>query len=492
MKYLLAIDQGTTNSRAIIFDASGHLIASAAIALTQFFPHEGWVEQDPNEMVMNTIACCREVIKKARMSPLDIAAVGITNQRETTIVWDKKTGQPIYHAIVWQDRRTSDLCHDLAHAHDMIVKKTGLLLDPYFSATKIKWLLENVTGAKKRAEENELLFGTVDTFLLWKLTKEHHHVTDVTNAARTLLFNIHELEWDHDLLELFQIPKQMLPIVYDNTADFGHLDDSILGVGLPICAMVGDQQAATVGQACFETGMIKATYGTGCFTMLNTGKEIIQSQNRLLSTIAYRINGEVTYALEGSIFSAGVVIKWLRDMINLIQSASDSEVLARKVADTQGVYVVPAFTGLGAPYWDPYARGAIFGLTRSTTRAHIVRAALESIAYQTLDLLNAQNKDFKSGRIHSLRIDGGMVANQWLMQFIADILNIPLSQPTCIETTALGAAFLAGLHVGLYGSLGDIAKLWQEEKVYYPNMTNEKREELYTGWQEAVRRTLTD
>lgn len=490
-KYMLAIDQGTTNSRAIIFDETGSLIGHHEIGLHQSFPQDGWVEQDPQEMFTNSVECCRAVMKKAGISAHLIAAIGITNQRETTILWDKKTGEPIYPAIVWQDRRTSDECQ-LLESHPIaasIQAKTGLLLDPYFSATKISWILNHVPDARLRAERGDILFGTVDTWLLWKLTGGRSHFTDVTNASRTLLFNIHTLRWDEEMIDALRIPPAILPEVRDNAADFGQTEPGLFDVPLMIGGMAGDQQAATIGQACFQPGMIKATFGTGCFVVLNTGDQVITSQARMLSTIAYRINGKATYALEGSIFCAGTTIKWLRDELQLIKTAAETELLASQVTDTGGVYLVPAFTGLGAPYWDPKARGALLGLTRNTNRGHVVRAALESVAYQTRDLLDAMQIDY-SGKLAVMRVDGGMAVNHFLMRFLASMLGRPVERPASIETTALGAAYLAGLQAGVYRSMEDITALWQLNDRFEPEYPEQKRNALYQGWQAAVGRVM--
>lgn len=487
--YLLAIDQGTTNSRAIIFNTHGNVISQHDILLTQTYPHDGWVEQNPQEIADNTIACCREVLRKAQLTAEQIAAIGISNQRETTIIWDRHTGEPIYPAIVWQDRRTSDICKHLAtlpiSAH--LTQKTGLLLDPYFSATKIIWLLNHVPHARERAEKGELLFGTVDTYLIWKLTHGKSHVTDATNASRTLLFNIHTQTWDKDILSALQIPELLLPTVLDSTAHFGELDKTILGAPIKIAGVAGDQQAATIGQACFQPGMIKATYGTGCFMLLNTGNKVIVSNNQLIATVAYRINHQVTYGLEGSIFSAGTTVKWLCNTLGFIKHPADTEKMAAKVADTDGVYLVPAFTGLGAPYWDPEARGALLGLTAHSNKEHIVRAALESVAYQTLDLLQAMIADSHT-ELNILRIDGGMAVNNWLLQFLADVLDIEVQRPQCIETSALGAAYLAGLQIGIYPSLDAIYELWQMQRSFKPQMPAEQRDLLYLAWKKAVER----
>jgi len=488
-EYLLAIDQGTTNSRALIFDRGGNVISEYQLALTQFFPHSGWVEQDAEEMLRNTIVCCREALKQAKVSADAIAAIGIANQRETTIIWDKLTGKPIYRAIVWQDRRTNDICRELTNQQlqNMLQTKTGLLIDPYFSATKIMWLLQNVPGARERAERGELLFGTVDTFLLWNLSKQKTHATDPTNASRTMLFNIHTQEWDKEILSTLNIPDSLLPRVLDNAAHFGDLDENILGKSIPIAGMAGDQQAALIGQACFTPGMVKVTYGTGAFILLNTGKKAPEAANQLLTTVAYRLDKEVVYGLEGSIFCAGTTVKWLRDTLHLIKTAEETETLAREVSSTEGVYLVPAFTGLGAPYWDPAARGAILGLTRNSDRRHIVRAALESVAYQTRDLLSTMTA---ITQLKALRVDGGMTTNTWLLQFISNVLSVDVHRPLCVETSALGVAFLAGLQIGMYQSLDEISALWQMHQHYRPQMLNIESDILYKGWQEAVERVL--
>lgn len=490
--YLMAIDQGTTSSRTLIFSKQGEVISQHQMDLTQSYPFDAWVEQNPDEIWDNSIKCCQVALKKSQLSANEIAAIGISNQRETTIIWDRHTGKPIYPAIVWQDRRTASLCKQFAKQpiHHELQKKTGLLLDPYFSLTKIIWLLDHIPDARERAEKGELAFGTVDTFLIWRLTKGKAHVTDATNASRTLLFNIHTQTWDNDILNAFHVPKALLPTVLDSSADFGYMDAEFLGEKIKITGVAGDQQAATVGQACFHEGMIKSTYGTGCFMLLNTGAKPIFSKNQLLATVAYRLENKVTYGLEGSIFSAGVTVKWLRDSLNLIETAAETESLALTVPDTGGVYLVPGFTGLGAPYWDPEARGAILGLTRNSSLAHLVRAALESVCYQTRDLLHAMQKD-SDAHLEKLRVDGGMVVNNWLLQFLADILNIEVERPRCVETSALGAAYLAGLYVGVYQSLEEIAELWQMETRFSPHMETAKREYLYTGWKKSVARVLT-
>jgi glycerol kinase len=487
--YILAIDQGTTNSRAIVFNRTGEVLSHHEMDLKQYFPHDGWVEQNPDEMFNNTVACCRQALKKIHLSAKDIAAIGISNQRETTIIWDKHTGQPIYPAIVWQDRRTSALCKKLYEhrINQYVQERTGLLLDPYFSATKIVWILENVAGARTRAERGDLLFGTVDTFLLWKLTNGKSHVTDATNASRTMLFNIRTQEWDQEILRDLNIPPNLLPTVLDNTAHFGDVAVDIFGAKIPVTGVAGDQQAATIGQACFNRGMVKSTYGTGCFMLLNTGSVLIQSKNQLLSTIAYRLNKKVTYGLEGSIFSAGVTVKWLRDTLKIIDTAEETETLAKSVPNTGGVYFVPAFTGLGAPYWNPEARGAILGLTRVSGREQIVRAGLESVAYQTRDLLEAMAGDHILA-LKTLRVDGGMAVNNWFLQFLSDILNLEVQRPACIETSALGAAYLAGLQVGIYQSLDEITQMWQADARFSPEMLANQRAQFYAGWKSSVRR----
>jgi len=495
-QYLLAIDQGTTSSRAVIFTALGSVVAEHQREFKQYYPKDGWVEHDPEEIWQSTLICCQQAIqhaiKQAQLTVKEITAIGISNQRETTIIWDKNTGKAIYPAIVWQDRRTTDYCRELAsHAsvNETIKHKTGLLLDPYFSATKIAWILDHVEGARQRASQGDLLFGTVDTFLIWRLTKGKRHVTDATNASRTLLFNIREQRWANELLSLFNIPHAMLPTVLDNCAEFGECDSEYFGRAIPITGVAGDQQAATIGQAAFKPGMIKSTYGTGCFVLLNTGDQIVTSENQLLSTIAYRIKDKVTYGLEGSIFNAGTTIQWLRDSLHLIQESSESAALAASITDNHGVYLVPAFTGLGAPYWDPNARGALLGLTRDSGIAEIVRAALEAVCYQTRDLMQAMTADYH-GSLATLRVDGGMVANDWLLQFLSDILNLPVERPACIETSALGAAYLAGLGAGIYQSLDEIAERWHLQQRFAPNMPSQQREQLYQGWQRAVRRVI--
>ena len=488
-KYILSIDQGTTSSRAIIFDSSGLIVSSAQMEFKQYYPDNGWVEHDPEEIWDTTVATCRQAMADKHLSAADIATIGITNQRETTLVWDKKTGVPVYKAIVWQDRRTADYCKSLIEQEleQEFSDKTGLLIDPYFSGTKLKWILDNVDGARARAEKGELAFGTVDTFLLWRLTGGKSHKTDATNASRTLMFNIHSQEWDCGLLDRLTIPKSMLPEVMDCSADFGVTQTSLFNGEIAITGIAGDQQAALVGQACFEKGMVKSTYGTGCFMMLNTGEQALKSNNRLLTTVAYRLNGKVTYAIEGSIFVAGAAVQWLRDGINLIKEASETELIAENTPVNHGVYMVPAFTGLGAPYWDPQARGAIFGLTRDTGIAEFVSAGLQSVCYQTKDLKRAMESD-GAIRPSTLRVDGGMVANNWLVQFLADILGADVDRPVIQETTALGAAYLAGLQVGIFESLDQISELWHCQRQFKPKMDKPERDALYHGWEDAVSR----
>jgi glycerol kinase len=486
MTALLAIDQGTTSTRAIVFDRQGGKRAVAQRELPQSYPQPGWVEHDALRIWDDTLACVREVLDSAGLSAREIAALGITNQRETTLIWDRQNGQPIAPAIVWQDRRTAEFCRRHAGRNDWLSEKTGLLLDPYFSATKIAWLLEQVPGARERAAAGELAFGTIDSWLIWKLTGGRQHLTDASNASRTALFNLSSQIWDAELLEFFGVPAALLPDVRDCADDFGSTEAHWFGAAIPIRGVAGDQQAATVGQACFTPGMIKSTYGTGCFMVLNTGSELRRSQHRLLSTLAYRLNGQPTFALEGSIFVAGAAVQWLRDAVRLIGAAGETESLARSIDDTQGVYLVPAFTGLGAPYWDPEARGAILGLTRDSGIAHIARAALESVCYQTRDLLDAMAADALPPT--ELRVDGGMVVNDWLVQFLADTLRIPVLRPETVETTALGAAFLAGLGSGVYGSLEEIGQLWQREGRFAPQCGSERAQRRYAGWRAAVER----
>jgi len=485
-RYLLSLDQGTTSSRAIVFDDHGRNVATAQQEFAQHFPQPGWVEHDPKDIWNTTLQCARQAIDDAGLSSEDIAGIGITNQRETTLIWDRNTGEPVYPAIVWQDRRTSSMCQRWEGQRADITAKTGLLLDPYFSATKVRWILENVEGAADKAEKGELAFGTVDSWLIWHLTAGAEHVTDATNASRTMLFNIHEQCWDKDLLEWFGVPESLLPEVKDSAADFGSTVPELLGSSVLIGGVAGDQQAALIGQSCFEPGMVKSTYGTGCFMILNTGDKALQSDHRLLTTVAYRLDGKVTYALEGSIFMAGATIQWIRDGLRLISDASDSQSLAEATGYDNPVYMVPAFAGLGAPYWDADARGAIMGLSRDTGIKEIVTAGLQAVCYQTCDLLVAMEGDGVAPG--ELRVDGGMVVNNWLVQFLADVLGITVTRPQITETTALGAAYLAGLTSGVFNSLNDVAELWQAEQRFTPEIPQAKRDELYQGWKTAVGR----
>ncbi len=488
-QHILAIDQGTTSSRAIIFNAQGQPEKVVQTEFRQYFPQDGWVEHDGEEIWSCTLDVCRQVLQKAGLDAQDICAIGITNQRETTLLWDADSGELLHNAIVWQDRRTADFCHDLkAAGHEpMVTERTGLIIDPYFSGTKLRWLLDNVEGARERAQQGKLRFGTVDSFLLWRLTGGKVHRTDATNASRTLMFNIHTQQWDEDMLTLLDIPASLLPEVMDCAADFGHTDPELLGASIPIAGIAGDQQAALIGQACFEPGMVKSTYGTGCFMIMNTGEVPVASRNRLLTTVGYRLQGKTTYALEGSIFVAGAAIQWLRDGLKLIQHAGETEAMAEQTGDQCGVFLVPAFTGLGAPYWDPKARGAIFGLTRDTGIAEIVTAGLQSVCFQTRDLLDAMTADGANSTA-ALRVDGGMVVNNWVVQALANILGVPVDRPQVTETTALGVAYLAGLQTGLYRSLDEIAEHWQCERAFTPAMPEAKRNELYRGWLDAIRR----
>ncbi len=490
-QYILSIDQGTTSSRAMLFDTDGHAKFTAQKEFTQHFPRDGWVEHDAEEIWSTTLQVVGEALARAREDQRDVAAIGITNQRETTVVWDRASGKPVYNAIVWQDRRTAEFCESLrAQDHEAgVTAKTGLLLDPYFSGTKVNWILENVDGARARAESGKLVFGTIDCFLIWRLTGGRVHATDATNASRTLLFNIHDQAWDSELLEMLSVPESMLPEVRDCAADYGITGKDVIGAEIPIAGVAGDQQAALIGQACFEPGMIKSTYGTGCFMMLNTGATALKSTNRLLTTVGYRLGGQTTYALEGSIFVAGAAVQWLRDGIGIIESAHQTEEMAATLESNAGVYLVPAFTGLGAPHWDPDARGAIFGITRDTGPAELVRATLESVCYQTFDLLEAKRRDGLQPT--RLRVDGGMVRNNWLCGFLADVLDIVVERPVETETTALGAAYLAGLQVGLFASVEDIARKWQAEREFDPQMTPAQRNLLLADWHEAVIKVKT-
>jgi glycerol kinase len=485
------MDQGTTSSRAIIFDADYSIITQAQQEFTQHFPNSGWVEHNPADIWHTSLDTARIALKEAGIEPQQIAGIGITNQRETTLLWDRRSGEPIYNAIVWQDRRTADYCNKLKQqGHEaMVNNKTGLLLDPYFSATKIAWILDNVDGARARAEAGELAFGTVDSWLLWNLTAGTNHATDATNASRTMLYNIHQGNWDKELLALFNIPSSVLPEVKDCATEYGVTN--LLGGEIPILGIAGDQHAATIGQACFTAGMMKSTYGTGCFALLNTGDQAVTSTNRLLTTIAYQLDGNVTYALEGSIFIAGAAVQWLRDGLGIIESAQQSGELAIEADDNQQVYMIPAFTGLGAPWWDAEARGALIGLTRGTGPAEISRAALESVCYQTLDLLKAMQADLGADTDTVLRVDGGMVASDWTMQRLADILQAPVDRPVIAETTALGAAWLAGSKAGLWPDQAGFAKSWRQDKQFTPLMSASERDCKVAGWDNAVRRVLT-
>lgn len=487
-KYVMALDAGTTSNRCILFDKSGKIISIAQKEFTQYFPQPGWVEHDADEIWSTQLGVAVEAMSKVGASAEDIAAIGITNQRETAIVWDKKTGEPVCRAIVWQCRRTAAYCDQLKEQGyiDMIREKTGLIIDAYFSGTKIRWILDHVEGAREKAEKGELLFGTVETWLIWKLTKGRVHVTDYSNASRTMLFNINTLEWDQEILDLLQIPKAMLPEPMPSSCVYGHTDPSYFGGPIPIGGAAGDQQSALFGQVCFHPGAAKNTYGTGCFLLMNTGEKPVFSQNGLVTTIAWGLDGKVEYALEGSIFVAGAAIQWLRDEMRLIDSAADSEYMAGKVKDTNGCYVVPAFTGLGAPHWDPYARGTIVGITRGVNKYHIIRATLESLAYQVNDVLGAMEAD--SGiSLTSLRVDGGASANDFLMQTQADIIGAPVKRPRCIETTAMGAAYLAGLATGYWKSREEVKENWAIDQVFEPAIDEEERKQKIKGWNKAVR-----
>ena len=487
---ILSIDQGTTSSRTLVFSPKGDVLFAAQEEFPQIYPADGWVEHDPEAIWETTLKTLKAAYEYSRSEGLEIAGIGITNQRETSLIWDRKTGKPIYNAIVWQDRRTAQACREIKarYKENKLTAKTGLLLDPYFSATKAAWILDHVEGARARARQGELAFGTVDSFLIWRLTGGQSHATDATNASRTNLFNIHTQDWDAELLELFDVPADILPQVKDCADDYGILQSDILGEPIPILGVAGDQQAATIGQSCFNKGDIKSTYGTGCFVILNTGAECITSKNRLLSTVCYRLNGQTTYALEGSIFIAGAAVQWLRDGIKIIKEAAETEAMCEGLESNKGVYLVPAFTGLGAPHWDPEARGAIFGLTRDTGRAEIARATVESVVYQTHDLFKAMAEDGVAPT--SLRVDGGMVHNSWMVQHLSSVLNIPVDRPKVLETTALGAAYLVGLQAGLYKTLQDVQKHWQGEKHFEPEMDEKTRDGLLKGWNKAVSKVL--
>ena len=492
-QYILALDQGTSSSRAIVFDEKGSACAVAQREFRQIFPKSGWVEHDPHEIWSSQASVIAEAITMLDINGLNIAGIGITNQRETTIVWDSETEEPVYNAIVWQDRRTSDYCDELKSQGltDMIRQKTGLIIDAYFSATKIKWILDNVPGARERAEKGKLMFGTVDTWLIWRLTRGEVHVTDVSNASRTMLFNINTLEWDQELLDLFNIPRSMMPEVKSSSEVYGHTKTTIFAHKVPIAGIAGDQQAALFGQMCTEPGMVKNTYGTGCFLLMNSGEKPILSQNNLITTVAWKIGDRVNYALEGSIFVGGSVVQWLRDGLGVINSSSEVEALASQVPDTNGVYFVPALTGLGAPWWDQYARGTIIGISRGTTTAHIARAALEGIAYQTMDITAAMSRD-AGIPLKELKVDGGASRNNLLMQFQADILGTRVIRPQVVETTALGAAYLAGLAVGYWSCIDEIRKQWQIDRAFEPSWDEERIRTAKSGWEDAVKRTLSD
>ncbi|MGF9563624.1 glycerol kinase GlpK [Neorhizobium sp. JUb45] len=493
--YVLAIDQGTTSTRAIVFDKDMKIAGFAQEEFPQFFPKSGWVEHDPEDIWSSVLSTIRRAIANAKIKAGEIAAIGITNQRETVVVWDRETGKPIHNAIVWQDRRTARDCEKLKAKglEKKFVRRTGLILDPYFSGTKLSWLLSNVKGARAKAEKGELCFGTIDTFLIWRLTGAKSFVTDATNASRTLIYNIADNRWDKTLLDILKIPAVMLPEVKDCAADFGITEEALLGAEIPILGVAGDQQAAVIGQACFEPGMVKSTYGTGCFAVLNTGTQMVRSKNRLLTTIAYRLDGKTIYALEGSIFIAGAAVQWLRDGLGIVDKASRTGELAAKADPQQEVYLVPAFTGLGAPHWDADARGAMYGLTRSTGPAEFAAAALEAVCFQTRDLLDAMHKDWRSasGEETVLRVDGGMVASDWTMQRLADLIDAPVDRPTILETTALGAAWLAASRVGLWPDRKTFAKTWARERRFEPEMDAKTRKARLAGWKDAVRRTLS-
>jgi glycerol kinase len=491
---VLAIDQGTTSSRAIVFGSDTRLRGVGQQEVRQHYPRSGWVEHDPEDLWATTVATMRTALARAEIGPESLAAIGITNQRETTVVWEKATGKPIHKAIVWQDRRTAEACQKLkAEGHEpLVAARTGLLLDPYFSGTKLAWILDAVDGARARAERGELLFGTVDSFLLWRLTGGRVHATDATNASRTLLYDIHKGDWDGDLLRLLRVPRGMLPEVRDSAGDYGEMEAGILGRTIAIRGMAGDQQAAVVGQACFAPGMMKSTYGTGCFALLNTGDKPVASNNRLLTTVAYQLNGKRAYALEGAIFVAGAAVQWLRDGLGIIENAAETGRLAASADPQQDVYLVPAFVGLGAPYWRADVRGALFGLTRSTGPKELARAALESVCYQTRDLLEAMQRDWGSKGDTVLRVDGGMVASDWTMQALADILDAPVDRPAVLETTALGAAYLAGMAQGVYPGPAEFTKSWRLERRFSPALEPSLRDRKYAGWKDAVRRLTAD
>ncbi len=489
-QYILSFDQGTTSSRAIIFNKEGAIVSTAQKEFTQLFPQPGWVEHDPNEIWSTQLGVAAEAVTKAGLTIKDIAAIGITNQRETTVVWNRRTGQPVYNAIVWQDRRTAAYCDELKAGgyHNIIQQKTGLVIDAYFSATKLKWILDNVDGAREKANNGELCFGTIDSWLLWKLTDGNVHATDVTNASRTMLFNIYTLSWDDEILRLINIPKSILPQVKSSSEIYGYMEHILTAHSIPVAGIAGDQHAALFGQMCMHKGMVKNTYGTGCFMLMNTGDKPVSSNNNLLTTIAWQVNGITQYALEGSVFIAGAVVQWLRDGLQLIRSSAEVETLSQQVSSSEGVYMVPAFAGLGAPYWNQYARGTIVGITRGTTAAHIARACVESIAFQTMDILNAMQAD-AGFAIKELRVDGGATVNNMLMQFQADLLNTPVIKPMVTETTALGAAYLAGLAVGYWNNIEEIQQQWQKDKEYHATIDDTQRKHLSKEWHKAIRAT---
>jgi glycerol kinase len=486
-KYILSLDQGTTSSRAIVFDKKGNVVSMAQKEFTQHFPQPGWVEHDPQEIWSTQVGVATEAIAKKGLNAENIAAIGITNQRETVVVWDKNTGRPVYNAIVWQDKRTSEYCDELKKSgkNELIRKKTGLVIDSYFSGTKVKWILDNVKGARAKAEAGDLILGTIDTWLIWNFTKGEQHITDVTNASRTMLFNINSMNWDEELLELFTIPKSMLPEVKQSSDVYGYTKSTFFDTKIPIAGIAGDQQAALFGQMCTKPGMVKNTYGTGCFMLMNIGEKPIVSENNLLTTVAWKVNGKTTYALEGSIFIAGAVVQWLRDSLKIIRNSTDVETLASSVKSSDGVYFVPAFAGLGAPHWNQHAKGTIFGLTRGSTDAHIARAALESIAFQTMDILKAMEADANIS-IKELRVDGGATINNMLMQFQSDVLNTKTVRPKVVETTAMGAAFLAGLAVGYWENPEEIQDIWQTDKTFSPTADRVETEEIIKGWYRAI------
>jgi len=489
-KFLVAIDQGTTSTRAILFDLKGNIKFTSQFEFKQYFPKNGWVEHNPNEIWLTTLKVLKKAIKKSSQLKGNIISIGIANQRETTILWNKKTGKPVYNAIVWQDRRTQKYCEELKKKNyeKIFRKKTGLFIDPYFSATKIKWILENVKSSKKLLKTNNLLFGTVDTFLIWKLTNGKKHLTEATNASRTMLFNINSNKWDIEILKKLNIPKNILPEVKNSADNFGFTNKKIIGHEIPITAVLGDQQAATVGQACFEKGSIKSTFGTGAFVIMNTGSKKIYSNNKLLTTICYRLNGKNTYALEGSIFIAGAGVQWLRDKLKLINNAYETEKIVKSKKNNNGVYIVPAFSGIGAPYWRPDVRGLITGLTRNSDWKDLVRAVVESVAYQTYDLFNSMKKDGLKPKI--AKIDGGMVANNWFSQFLSDIINLNVIRPKILETTALGVAFFAGYQIGVYKSLNEIKNKWRKDRVFFPKLNKSTRSDLLNGWKSSIEKTL--